>query len=196
MARMSHGRPVYWGRGRHTNQTPGRWQVRKRSFVSWSRDEFCVLHRPPFSHYVLGRTPASGRRAPQNGGLISSAFLASVVCVHGEDCPGQQKANPNVGLGNVSSPHFGGCGVQPVSKQGPTEHAVREGGALHNTHALLCNARGNVAQQKPSPARPLQNASTLTSPTREARAHAPRVPFAPALHRLWRAARELPDRTG
>ena len=50
--------------------------------------------------------------APPRGWLFPSAFLASMVRVHGEVGPRQQKANPNVDSSNVTSP-LGGCGVQP-----------------------------------------------------------------------------------
>ena len=85
----------------------------------------------PFS-LALGRTPAAGRRSPQGGGLLSSAFLAFVVHVHGEVGPGQQKANPDLNSGNVSAPHFGGRVVQ--TRGSDRAHSARRG-TLHNTNA-------------------------------------------------------------
>ena len=96
----------------------------------------CILQRAPFGCYASGRTLFRGSErafalcsvppsrtacsggpprldaAPPRGWLFPSAFLASMVRVHGEVGPRQQKANPNVDSSNVTSP-LGGCGVQP-----------------------------------------------------------------------------------
>ena len=141
-----------------------------------AQEGVCVLQRPLFSHCVLGRTPAAGRRAPQRvavtlpestfgfadqrrglccatrplltsfgrtpasgrrdpcfetGGLLSSAFLAVVVRVHGEVGPGQQKANPNVDSSSVTATLWG---------------ARRES---RGTSRARSARRGDVAKRKP-----------------------------------------------
>ena len=85
------------------------------------------MQRPPFS-LALGRTPAANAATP-GGGLLSSAFLASVGRVHGEGGPGQQKANPSVDSSNVKAPLWGArrpaAGVRP---------SASEKGARRTTH--------------------------------------------------------------
>ena len=85
------------------------------------------MQRAPFGCYASGRTPRLSAATP-GGGLLSSAFLASMVRVHGEVGPGQQKANPDAGSSSVKATLWGArrpaAGVRP--------NAVRRGDAAQH----------------------------------------------------------------
>ena len=67
---------------------------------------FALCNVPP-SRAARSAGPPRLDDAPPGGGLISSAFLASVVRVHGEGGPGQQKANPNAESSSVKATLWG-----------------------------------------------------------------------------------------
>ena len=83
------------------------------------------MQHPPFGCCASGRTPASGRRAPQGGGLkrCPNPRLGSLFAAQNHIRCEREPQQPRKRL--ISSPHLGGCGV---SRGGPTEHVVREGG--------------------------------------------------------------------
>ena len=76
------------------------------------RDGVCIVRRPPFSHCVLGRTPASGRRAPQNGGLrrCLNSGLGSLFAAQDEPRYEREPHTPRKRL--IIAPHLGGRVVQ------------------------------------------------------------------------------------
>ena len=84
------------------------------------RAEVRVVQRSPFGCSASGRTPATNVATP-GGGLLSSAFLASMVRVQGESGRGQQKANPNVESSSVKVPLRGtrrpDAGVRPSASE-------------------------------------------------------------------------------
>ena len=151
----------------------------------------CVVQRAPFGCYASGRTPFRGPEtrfalcsvppsrlrsvgpprldaATPEGGLLSSAFLASMVRVHDEVRPGQQKANPNVDSGSVTDPLRGsrrqsrGSGRARSARRGtvasrkPRLKSTREGGALHNASALSRNRQERRTTQTPRAKQPPQ----------------------------------------
>ena len=134
------------------------------------------MRRPPFSAYGLGRTPAT-HVAPPRGWLLSSTFLAVVFRVHGEVRPGQQEANPNVGLGSITDPLRGSrrpdAGVRPDAQHPKggrcttrTSSLDRETGSAR----MRSIRRGDVAQHKPRLrlVNPNQETSVGLSPARSA----------------------------
>ena len=137
-----------------------RWPLHKRADV---------LCRVPPSRAARSVGPPRLDVAPPRGWLLSSAFLASVVRVHGKGGLGQQKANPNVDLGSVTDPRRGSrrlaAGVRPSTQceEGghgtthPPSHAtscpaqhirllMQRPRALHNAYAFLCNGRWGFLQ--------------------------------------------------
>ena len=132
----------------------GRVRCATRPFSRWLREDVRVVQRPPFSHCVLGRTPASGRRAPQRVAvtlLESTSGFAS--CSPRPTLPRKRTIEAKKALDKRPPP-----GVAASSRGGPTEHAVRGGGTLHNANAISESRnrvrpnevrRGRVAKHKP-----------------------------------------------
>ena len=83
---------------------------------------FVFCNVPP-SRLRSAGPPRLDAAAPA-GGLLSSAFLAHMVRVHGEGGSGQQKSEPKRG---IEQRHRPPPGVAAFSRGGPTERK-REGG--------------------------------------------------------------------
>ena len=112
------------------------------------------MQRAPFSHCVLGRTPAAGRRSPQNGGLrrCPNPRLGSLFAA--QDNPRRERKPQKPRKRLISAPHFG---VRVVQTRGSDRaRSARRGdaaqherllmrrpwGTLHNANAFSCDGLG------------------------------------------------------
>ena len=128
----------------------GQTNARLYVWVHELQTRFVLCNIPHLT--AFGRTPASERRVPRNGGLISRAFLAHVVRVPGEGGPRQQKANPDVDWAAFQAPILGAASSR---RGGPAGCVASEGGALHNANAFLCNSqKRRKPQTRPTPRQP------------------------------------------
>ena len=109
---------------------------------------FALCNGPPSDATHPAGPPRLDAAAPGRG-LLSSAFLASLVRVHGDGGPGQQKANPDVDLGSVKVPPRGtrrpDAGVRPSVSEKGDRCKIR-------TSSLFCEPRPEFRQRnKPPP---------------------------------------------
>ena len=124
------------------------------------KDEVRVMQHPPFSHYVLGRTPAAGRRNPRRGFVIKR-FLGTCGSRSWRGWFWAARSKPKREIEQRNSHPLGGASSR---RGGPAErsekgarcttrtlsYATASGGALQNTNALSCNcSRGR--DHKPCP---------------------------------------------
>ena len=101
------------------------------------RDSVCVVRRPPFSHYVLGRTPASERRNPRRGSVIKR-FLGFYGSRSGRKWSWAAKSEPKHGFRQRPSPPFWGArrpdaGVRPDAEHPKGERCTTRTSALIRT---------------------------------------------------------------
>ena len=91
------------------------------------RDSVCVVRRPPFSHYVLGRTPASERRNPRRGSFIKR-FLGFRGARSWRSWSKAAKSEPRRGFEQRKSHPLGGASSR---RGGPAERSEKGDAAQH-----------------------------------------------------------------
>ena len=105
--------------------------------VSRFRDSVRVVQRPPFSHCVLGRTPAAGRRNPRRGFVIKR-FLGC-CCSRSWRCwSWAARSEPKPKNEQRKSHPLGGASSR---RGGPTERSEKGARCVAQTSSQICEPK-------------------------------------------------------
>ena len=103
-----------------------------------SKEEVLVVQHPPFSHCVLGRTPASGRRDPRRGSVIKR-FLGFCGLRSWRGSSWAVKSEPKRGFRQRKSPPSGDASFR---RGGPAERSEK---------GERCTTRTSSLTREPKP---------------------------------------------
>ena len=121
--------------------------MRRPPFSRGFKDEACVVQRSPFSHCVLGRTPAAGRRNPRRGFGIKR-LLGFCVSRSGRGWFWAANSEPKRGFGLRNSHPLGGAAS---SRGGPAERSEKGDRCTTRTSSVICTPKPENGQRQSPP---------------------------------------------